>query len=125
MMPILSPCKNLYWLGGWRSQFRFFCYTRRASKANERSAVLRTLGTGGGAGFIFAIPCGNPAHNSIGLSFKDLNGHSVIHVDFHLWHRDRCSSAVLWHFYLPFKSFGPTGTLSKGSDIITQTLVGL
>ena len=29
-----------------------------------------------------------------------VNGHSVIHLDFHLWHLDHCCGGVLWDFYL-------------------------
>jgi len=52
MMPILSPCRNLY----------------------------------------YQVDC---THHSATTAIALVNGHSVIHLDFHLWHRDRCRCAVL------------------------------
>ena len=43
-------------------------------------------------------------HHSATTAIALVNGHSVIHLDFHLWHRDRYRCAVLWYFYLSFYS---------------------
>ena len=53
MMPILSPCRNLYYEVVGTHHSATTAMPEDKNPKRKRSAVLRVLGIGGGAGFVF------------------------------------------------------------------------